>query len=171
MRNEAAKAKKREWESANPDRVREYKRRYREANREKTRLAYAAWVAANPDKKEAGRKRWKERNRDRYLDVCARASKSWRQSNPEKVAAKTARRRAQIRKAAVAWACRKAVLAFYHEARRLTKETGVEHQVDHVIPLQSRLVCGLHNEFNLRVTTADENRRKHNRFSPSVKGG
>lgn len=170
MRNEAAKQKRREWAAANAERVRAHRQKYRQANPEKVRAAYAEWVRTNPETKEAGRQRWKERNRERYLEVCARAGKSWRQSNPEKVTAKTARRRAQLRQAAVDWADRKEVLAFYREARKRTEETGMEHQVDHIIPLQSRLVCGLHNEFNLRVITADENRRKHNRFSAQRQG-
>lgn len=39
-----------------------------------------------------------------------------------------------------------------------------EYHVDHVIPIQGREVCGLHNEFNLRVITASENRSKNNRL-------
>jgi hypothetical protein len=59
---------------------------------------------------------------------------------------------------------RKAIRAFYVEARRLTDETGIPHHVDHIIPLRHPLVCGLHNEHNLRVITAEENMRKRNTF-------
>lgn len=165
-----ARATKRAWEEANPERVAAHKRRYREANREKVAAAYAKWVAENLDKKDEGRQRWKERNREAYLASCSRAGRNWRQANPEKVTAKTAKRRAQLRAAAVEWADREAMEAFYREARRLTAETGIEHQVDHIDPLQHPLVCGLHNQFNLRVVTADANRRKHNQFSPQRQG-
>lgn len=170
MRNEAAKQKRREWDAANREKVLASKRKYREANREKVAAAYAKWVAENPDKKDATRQRWREQNRETYLASCSRSGRKWRESNPEKVTAKTARRRAQLRAAAVEWADPDAMEAFYREARRLTAETGIEHQVDHIDPLQHPLVCGLHNQFNLRVVTADANRRKHNQFSPQRQG-
>lgn len=53
----------------------------------------------------------------------------------------------------------------YLEAQRLTLETGVEYQVDHIVPLAHDLVCGLHNDANTRVVTAEENATKHNSFS------
>jgi hypothetical protein len=33
------------------------------------------------------------------------------------------------------------------------------------VPLAHQLVCGLHNDANTRVVTAEENARKHNSFS------
>ena len=54
----------------------------------------------------------------------------------------------------------------YDKAQRLTRESGVKHHVDHTVPLQSPLVCGLHCEFNLQVITEKENKKKHNRWWP-----
>lgn len=68
------------------------------------------------------------------------------------------------------WANKKAIAAIYAEARRRTRETGVEHHVDHVIPLRGRTVSGLHVETNLRVVEAVINRRKHNRFNQEDDG-
>jgi len=164
LRNEAQKLKRQEWAEANRESVLASRAKYRQANKAKVAEAYAEWARNNPEKKEAGRQKWMAENRDKYLEICARAGRSWRQSNPEKVTAKTARRRAQLLAASVAWADRGKVLEFYREARRLTKETGVKHQVDHIVPLQSPTVCGLHNEFNLQVITATENREKYNKF-------
>ena len=53
----------------------------------------------------------------------------------------------------------------YLEAQRLTLETGVEYVVDHIVPLAHKLVCGLHNDANTQIVTAEENARKHNSFS------
>lgn len=61
------------------------------------------------------------------------------------------------------WADVAAIQAIYAEAQRLTTETGVPHEVDHVVPLLGRGVTGLHWEGNMRVVTRTENRRKSNR--------
>ncbi|MDQ0571528.1 transcriptional regulator with XRE-family HTH domain [Variovorax paradoxus] len=72
--------------------------------------------------------------------------------------------RAKALKRMPPWADKKAIKAIYAEARRLTAETGILHQVDHDIPLNGREVSGLHVESNLQVLTHTENSRKHNHF-------
>ena len=52
----------------------------------------------------------------------------------------------------------------YLEAQRLTLETGVEYVVDHIVPLAHKKVCGLHNDANTQVVTADFNKAKGNTF-------
>jgi 5-methylcytosine-specific restriction endonuclease McrA len=52
---------------------------------------------------------------------------------------------------------RKRIGEIYAEARRLTKQTGIEHHVDHIKPLASG---GEHHPSNLRVITAEENLKK-----------
>ena len=60
------------------------------------------------------------------------------------------------------WANRKLIKNIYDECRRITKETGIIHEVDHIIPLTSKLVCGLHVENNLQILTKEANRAKYN---------
>lgn len=56
-----------------------------------------------------------------------------------------------------------------HELAQLRMAaTGVEWEVDHIVPLQSKLVCGLHNEFNLAVITKSENLTKRNYYWPDM---
>lgn len=62
------------------------------------------------------------------------------------------------------WADLDAMRAIYAEAQRLTAETGTPHHVDHVIPLQGKLVSGLHVPSNLQILTGSENSKKRNRF-------
>lgn len=66
------------------------------------------------------------------------------------------------------WADKSKTKQFYLEARKLTRETGIQHSVDHIHPLKHPLVCGLHNEFNLQVLTMADNVRKNNHFVPYI---
>jgi len=72
------------------------------------------------------------------------------------------KRYARKRHATPAWANFEAIRAFYRKAHRLTIETGVRHEVDHIVPLQSPFVCGLHVEYNLQILTSLENKKKRN---------
>ena len=54
--------------------------------------------------------------------------------------------------------------AFYKKAEFMTKLTGVDHHIDHIVPLQGRKVSGLHHYANLQILTADKNRSKGNRY-------
>ena len=93
-------------------------------------------------------------------------SAQWGKDNPDKNNAKSARRRATKRQAAVAWANKTAITAVYKAAMDATKLTGIPHHVDHEHPLKGDLVCGLHHEHNLVVEPASYNCSKSNKFLP-----
>lgn len=93
---------------------------------------------------------------------CNQRIAGWAQKNPEKIRAKYARRRAQKLNACPSWTDHKAIEAIYAEARRLTRETGILHHVDHIYPLISPYVCGLHVVENLQILTKSENLSKGN---------
>lgn len=77
-----------------------------------------------------------------------------------------ARRRAQIILATPAWANVDEIRELYRECAKITQTTGIPHNVDHIIPLLGRTVCGLHVEINLRIITATENFRRPKIYSP-----
>jgi hypothetical protein len=62
------------------------------------------------------------------------------------------------------WADKALIRRLYRDAKRLTKETGTLHSVDHIIPLKGDLVCGLHVHYNLRVLPMAANLAKGNIF-------
>jgi len=62
------------------------------------------------------------------------------------------------------WANKLAIRSLYIKARQLSAETGIKHEVDHIIPSNHPLVCGLHVETNLQVITEFENITKSNTF-------
>lgn len=96
----------------------------------------------------------------------SRAGRKYRRSEAGKENARIKRRQVQKLGATPAWADQTKITAIYTEAQRLTELTGIRHEVDHVVPLQSRLVCGLHVEHNLQVIPATVNRSKSNRHWP-----
>lgn len=79
--------------------------------------------------------------------------------------AQDGKRRALKVNAMVKWADKNRIKEIYKEAIELTNKTGLLYEVDHIIPLTHKLVCGLHVENNLQVIPKSENRRKSNKFT------
>jgi 5-methylcytosine-specific restriction endonuclease McrA len=146
-----------EWEKGNVARA-EYFRQYNQS--------------------EAGQKskqKYYEKNRDA---VIARASsrplvekrgwqKSWKHRNLLWVRADTKSRRRKHRQATPEWLTRaqkSEMRELYKIAMTMTKTTGEKYVVDHIVPLRSETVCGLHVPWNLRVITQEENLAKSNKL-------
>jgi hypothetical protein len=81
---------------------------------------------------------------------------------------RVAKRRATRKNATPLWADSKAMKVFYDVAADLTAKLGTPHEVDHIVPLQSKIVCGLHNQFNLQVIPLKKNRAKSNKTWPDM---
>lgn len=133
--------RQKDWETSNPQRHRENQLKWQSENSER----YA-------ERKNA----WYERNKE----IVFAQAKQFAKDNPDWKRSATAKRRAQKLNAIPPWANLKEIRKFYKAA----KEQGLV--VDHIIPLQGKLVCGLHVETNLQLLTASENSKKHNSFQP-----
>ena len=103
-----------------------------------------------------------EKNKDKRLQQ----SRDWKKNNPEAAATMSrmaaSKRNAKKKMATPPWLTREhlsIIRAIYAEAVRLTKETGVPHEVDHIVPLSGKTVSGLHVPWNLRAIPAKENNR------------
>jgi hypothetical protein len=103
-------------------------------------------------------RRWRRDNPEHWKSYI----KEWRQKYPERVLAWRNRRRALEAQAMPSWVKTADLWVFHKECKRLSKETGVVHHVDHIVPLRGENVCGLHVPWNLRIIPAAENNAKKN---------
>lgn len=138
------------------------KRREREDVREKERVSSRESKRrqlSDPVEREKHRQRtreWFRNNKDRVRGLPSR--------NKAIRAHYTSLYNAAELNATPPWADMKAIAEFYREAQRRTMETGIPHEVDHIVPLRHKQASGLHVPANLRVVTRAENRSKSNRF-------
>jgi hypothetical protein len=107
---------------------------------------------------------WNESNKEKL----AVTKKAWKNANKDKMCAADAKRRATKLQATPFWTETKQNLSVFKEAKRIEKETGIKQHVDHIVPLISDLVCGLHVFANLRIIPASENCAKGNRHWPDM---
>ena len=153
------------WRMANPGRVKELAERGRQKRKER----WAEFLEAerqryreSPDKKLAAQKVRREQP-----EVALRIKayqQEYGRKYPEKLRAKVAIRRATLLRAMPKWCDRAAINEIYRRAKELTIQTGLKHEVDHIIPLRGKTVWGLHIPINLQILTTSQNRRKFNRL-------
>lgn len=98
----------------------------------------------------------------KHPETVKACRKKYKQKNKVSVLAATRERQALQLRAMPVWANKEQIKAFYMEARRLTEVTGIQHEVDHIIPLRGKYVWGFHVDGNLQILTATDNRRKSN---------
>ena len=118
---------------------------------------------------------WYTVNREKVIQAAATRPKAllreyrnaWKRNNVVQIRADTKARRRKHRQATPRWLSRKQkseIRQLYQIAITMTKTTGEQYVVDHIVPLRSEFVCGLHVPWNLRVITQEENLRKSNQL-------
>jgi len=129
-------------------------------NAEKNRRTAAEWYRANGERARDRARRWGIEN----PELKRAADRDYRAANRGRINAHIKKYKIRKRKAVPLWANLDAIAKIYQLSEQLTRSTGVKHHVDHIYPLQSPRVCGLHCESNLRVIPALDNLKKGNRL-------
>ena len=162
-----------------PEARKAYLREY--AAKHKAYARVKAWRAANPEKRAAQNQRYAEKHPE---NVCAKSIR-WKKNNPEKsaeiskatraknadrIVANKAKYRASKTNRTPSWLTEQdlvVIRCFYSVARMYNRESNDRWHVDHVIPLNGKLVSGLHVPSNLNVIRAKENHLKNNKYEAS----
>jgi hypothetical protein len=150
----------------------EYQKAYRAQNAEAMAEYYRRRHAENRDSILAARREHAKKNAEHHR----LKSHAYYHANKDEVNARVRARRPAFRardnaqsrtkkarkiNATPAWADMTAIKRIYAQAAELG------FHVDHIIPLRSKLVCGLHIETNLRPLPPVDNMKKHNSFNPA----
>jgi hypothetical protein len=161
---DAVKKRVAEWKKNNKERDAINEAAYRDRNRASINARAMQRYYENKERQRKSSAAWRAKNKERI----AQKNAEWERLNSDKAAAKQARRRSQKHLATPRWADPVAIFSYYALAKDLTKKTGVKFSVDHMVPLRSPLVCGLHVENNLQVIELSRNSAKRNRFWPDM---
>lgn len=153
------------WRAKNPDYSRERNRAYWLANRDRLKEASKAWRERNAEKvREAQREKYRHRrSQPESIEKDRARAKQHYQSHKGYYFAKSQARRGVQRQAIPKWLDDQQwseIEKIYSECSRRSEETGVKHEVDHIVPLRGDSVSGLHVPWNLQILTAEENRAK-----------
>ena len=157
--------KKKEWVRANKHKQQEYYQKNKETLIIKNNIRKNKYRVENREDYLAQSHDYYIRNKEDVL----RKNKIYRDNNKGAKNALTAKRRALKKNATPKWLSKfdmQYIRHLYIQARALTDLTGEVHEVDHIIPLQSDLVCGLHCPLNLQILTKTHNRKKDNHLLP-----
>ena len=137
-----------------------------------------SWNLENKSRKaETNRKHYLE-NRESYLDRVKKST--WAKDNKERIrelskirynsnngASRVAYYRNKRRNATPSWLtfCQKKEMEnFYWLAKDLHLVTGEFYDVDHIVPINGKDICGLHVPWNLQILPKDLNISKSNKF-------
>lgn len=132
----------------------------------------ANYARIDKEHRKAWRKQYYEKNKESELHKCAEYRNLHREERsryiaeyykkfPERGAAKTAKYRANKLKATPIWITD----AQLDQMVVIYENCPDGCHVDHIIPLQGKLVKGLHVPWNLQYLPAKENQRKGNRIN------
>lgn len=118
---------------------------------------------ADPEKQRAKEREWYANLDPEKLEEQRRKHREWIKNNPDKNRMYANNRKASELQATPKWASKRYTALWYKAAVMEQERTGRKIHVDHIVPLQGKLVCGLHCEDNMQLLFAEDNQAKYNR--------
>jgi len=135
-----------EWRKNNP----EYYKKYKISCQKRDRTEY--------------KKQYYQLNKEIIINKSLLRAKKF----PEEYAKRAMHRIALKINATPKWASHEDINFIYKQSKVLSEINGEVFHVDHIVPLKSNIVCGLHVENNLQILSASENIKKSNRIWPDM---
>lgn len=164
---QVAKLKRKEYYLKNRDRIIAQNSAWAKANADHVRQKKQVYVQSlSEEKKEMYNAKARERYHQNKEWNAAR-KKVYRSNNRHVINASASKRRAAQLHRIPKWLTdfdKLKIKCIYSIASMLTKTNKELWVVDHIIPLQGKLVSGLHVPSNLQVMRARENESKFNKF-------
>lgn len=145
-------AKARDYAQQNAERVAAKRREHYAQHRDEYKARAADWNAANSERRK-------------------QVAREWAARNPATVGANTRMRLARL-SAASKWFGefdRFVMQEAFALAKLRKAATGIKWEVDHVVPIAGRGVCGLHIGRNIQVIPMTANRRKSNSHAVALR--
>lgn len=152
----------------NKDSYRLSKANHYEQHKERIKAASRAYYALHVEACKLRFKKYQASSREKRRQYRANRSEldrlvrqQYLRRNPRKSAIDQSFRRAVKKQAIPKWLSK----AHKEEIRKIYRQRPSGFHVDHIVPLSSKLVCGLHVPWNLQYLPAVENLRKSNRLA------
>ena len=162
-----AKAKQREYYLKNKEHLLEQNKAWIEANIESVRAARKLWFSKLSDEaKEAYNAKARIRYHQKKQWNTDR-KKAYKSQHKHLTNANASKRRAALLQRIPIWQTEfdeLKIKCIYSVAAMLTKVNNEPWTVDHIIPLQGKIVSGLHVPSNLQLMRARENEAKRNKY-------
>ena len=131
--------------------------------------SYMVTYSKKYNEDEENRDRARANAREAYRknpELFRKKGLAYRRANPAKIAFHASKSRRGKKNATPKWLTKlqkEEILQFYLLARDCFLTSGQPYDVDHIVPLTGRNVCGLHVPWNLQVLPKDVNMSKKNR--------
>lgn len=167
---ERLNARQRELYAINPEGFKKRTEKWEKTHPEKARVSRSLAQARQYAKDPSRSLRWSKDNPEKYKKRVS----IWRSKNRGKLAAKQKIRETMKMSAFPSWANKFFIEEAYDlAARRSAMKCGghAKWHVDHIVPLVSKKVCGLHVHNNLQVIPSIQNIKKGNRQWPDMPEG
>lgn len=148
-------------------RTKESTYQWRERNRKKWRSYMKEYREKNRERISAQRKQYRKENKEKLQEY-----NRWHMENFYEVHIRKNNKRRAVKKQAYYPMDDDLLELVENEAAdkraRMEEIFGIPFHIDHIVPLTSDYVCGLHCPFNLQVIPAEENINKGNYWWPDM---